>query len=281
MLTAASTAVDAIQTTTTHACTLLLLLLLLQGLFIHLAPAAPSTTCDSCPEKPWWKDRSYRVRGLNPCFAYHHSEHNATLLGKSTRMVHHRIQEGTTQPVSHRTPDLSDAMPCAVIPSHAMASRPASAPATPLCVTLTVASAAAALSYQVGSLTHNLRNVRVKNTLTGQEDTMEVPGEETVGEIQARYLALNAHASSYTWKALTRGVQGESVMTHEGYMCSLPTHLNSEQAAIPLPRPLLSWPAPTGKGPPGQAPPASMPVASQPPQEKSHCVFLFFAYHVK
>lgn len=67
---------------------------------------------------------------------------------------------------------------------------------------------------QVGSLTHNLRSVRVKNTLTGQEDTMEVPGEETVGEIQARYLALNAHASSYTWKALTRGVQGESrVMT--------------------------------------------------------------------
>ncbi len=39
---------------------------------------------------------------------------------------------------------------------------------------------------------------------------MEVPQEETLGEIRRRYLALNAHAASYTWKALLpkRGAVG-------------------------------------------------------------------------
>ena len=37
---------------------------------------------------------------------------------------------------------------------------------------------------------------------------MEVPGEESLGEIRSRYLDLNAHAASYTWKALTRGCKG-------------------------------------------------------------------------
>jgi hypothetical protein len=49
-----------------HGCTCLL-----QGLFIHVSPAAPSTTCDSCPEKPWWKDRSYRVRDLTTSWSTH------------------------------------------------------------------------------------------------------------------------------------------------------------------------------------------------------------------
>lgn len=36
-----------------------------------------------------------------------------------------------------------------------------------------------------------------------QEDTVEVPAEETLGEIRRRYLALNSHALSYVWKGLT------------------------------------------------------------------------------
>ena len=38
--------------------------------------------------------------------------------------------------------------------------------------------------------------------LTGREDALEVPGEETVAEVQRCYLPVNAHAASYTWKAL-------------------------------------------------------------------------------
>ncbi|KAI8467403.1 MAG: hypothetical protein J3K34DRAFT_523727 [Monoraphidium minutum] len=56
----------------------------------------------------------------------------------------------------------------------------------------------------VGALSTSTRLVRVRNVLTGQEDELEVPSEETVGEVEARYLAINAHAASYTWKALAR-----------------------------------------------------------------------------
>lgn len=49
--------------------------------------------------------------------------------------------------------------------------------------------------------------MRIKNVLTQQEDTLEVPSEETVGQLRQRYMALNAHAHSYVWKALVN--QGE------------------------------------------------------------------------
>lgn len=57
---------------------------------------------------------------------------------------------------------------------------------------------------RVGALTAAPRRVRVRNVLTQQEDEVEVAGEETVGEVQERYLRVNAHAGSYTWKALVR-----------------------------------------------------------------------------
>jgi len=59
---------------------------------------------------------------------------------------------------------------------------------------------------RVGALSEATRLVRIKNVLTGQEDTMEVPSEETMGEVQRRYLPVNAHAASYTWKALVSEV---------------------------------------------------------------------------
>jgi len=57
-------------------------------------------------------------------------------------------------------------------------------------------------TLKVGKLSASTRSLRVKNVLTGHEHLMEVPCEETVGQIRARYLEYNAHAASYTWKAL-------------------------------------------------------------------------------
>ena len=55
---------------------------------------------------------------------------------------------------------------------------------------------------RVGKLTAKIRRVRIKNVLTQQEHVLEVPQEETIKEIQERYMASNWHAASYTWKAL-------------------------------------------------------------------------------
>lgn len=57
---------------------------------------------------------------------------------------------------------------------------------------------------QVGTLSQHVRLIRIKNVLTEQEDQLEVPAEESVGEIRQRYLQLNAHANSYTWKAMVK-----------------------------------------------------------------------------
>lgn len=60
------------------------------------------------------------------------------------------------------------------------------------------------VTLKVGLLSSRTQLVRVKNVLTEQQDTLEVPTEETLVEVQRRYLALNAHAASYTWKALVK-----------------------------------------------------------------------------
>jgi len=56
----------------------------------------------------------------------------------------------------------------------------------------------------IGNLSARIRTIRIKNVLTGQEDILEVPSEETVVEIRERYLDLNWHAKSYTFKALVK-----------------------------------------------------------------------------
>lgn len=52
----------------------------------------------------------------------------------------------------------------------------------------------------VGSLSSKTRMLGVKNMLTRQEDKIEVCCEESMAEILDRYLDLNSHAGSYTWK---------------------------------------------------------------------------------
>lgn len=55
-------------------------------------------------------------------------------------------------------------------------------------------------SYIIGKLTQKSRNIRVINTLTHQEELMKVPREESINEILERYMEINKHAKSYTWK---------------------------------------------------------------------------------
>lgn len=62
--------------------------------------------------------------------------------------------------------------------------------------------------YQIGRLSMKTRVVRMKNVLTSQEDCLEVPEEESLVEIRERYLELNWHAKSYTWKALVKDRDG-------------------------------------------------------------------------
>ncbi|XP_026990154.1 cytochrome b5 domain-containing protein 1 [Tachysurus fulvidraco] len=54
--------------------------------------------------------------------------------------------------------------------------------------------------YEVGILTAKARWIRIINTLTTQEQRLEVCSEETMNEILHRYLHYNSHAVSYTWK---------------------------------------------------------------------------------
>lgn len=55
-------------------------------------------------------------------------------------------------------------------------------------------------SYLVGILSKKTRNIKIINTLTSQEQVIEVCSEEIMTEILQRYLKYNAHAASYTWK---------------------------------------------------------------------------------
>ncbi|KAG7464641.1 hypothetical protein MATL_G00167750 [Megalops atlanticus] len=54
--------------------------------------------------------------------------------------------------------------------------------------------------YEVGLLSAKTRWIRVINTLTSQEQSLEVCSEETLDEILQRYLRYNSNAASYTWK---------------------------------------------------------------------------------
>jgi len=56
----------------------------------------------------------------------------------------------------------------------------------------------------VGKMTRSLRKIRIINTLTDHDDTIEVPSEEIIDEILERYKEINKHAASYTWKRLGR-----------------------------------------------------------------------------
>lgn len=68
----------------------------------------------------------------------------------------------------------------------------------------------------IGMLSAKTRFIRITNTLTQQEDTLEVCVEETMHEILDRYLAYNAHAGSYTWKRLGRVLAMDLTLEENG-----------------------------------------------------------------
>ena len=65
------------------------------------------------------------------------------------------------------------------------------------------------IAEEVGRLTLRPRVIRFKNLLTHQEDTLEVPEEETVGEIRRRYANINGHAAAYGLQSLVRDAFGD------------------------------------------------------------------------
>jgi len=56
------------------------------------------------------------------------------------------------------------------------------------------------MEYCIGNLTSKTRALRVVNILSSQEQLIEVCTEESMNEIQKRYMTYNTHARSYTWK---------------------------------------------------------------------------------
>ena len=53
--------------------------------------------------------------------------------------------------------------------------------------------------------------IQIVNVLTHQTDLLTVCSEESISEIQDRYLEYNKHASSYTWKRLTEDEKFEKL----------------------------------------------------------------------
>lgn len=70
--------------------------------------------------------------------------------------------------------------------------------------------------YYIGSFTQRTRKVTMVNLLTKQQQTLEVPVEETIGEIQERYLMYNAHAKCYTWKRLGEELDMDKTLEENG-----------------------------------------------------------------
>lgn len=60
-------------------------------------------------------------------------------------------------------------------------------------------------TYVIGVITAKARKVRVINTLTSHEHIVDFGIENTIEDMQRRYLEFNAHCGSYAWKALLHG----------------------------------------------------------------------------
>ena len=72
--------------------------------------------------------------------------------------------------------------------------------------------------FVVGKLTRQTRKVRIINTLTRHDDRLEVACEETLNEILDRYLVINNHAYSYTWKRLGKPLDMAKTLDENGIM---------------------------------------------------------------
>ena len=71
---------------------------------------------------------------------------------------------------------------------------------------------------KIGKLTKKVRKILIINTLTHQENIIEVCSEETINEILDRYKAINEHAESYTWKRTQRVLDMELTLEEMIYL---------------------------------------------------------------
>ena len=56
--------------------------------------------------------------------------------------------------------------------------------------------------FVIGNLTKKTRQIRIVNSLTKHDTVIECASEESLNEVLDRYLVINQHAASYTWKRL-------------------------------------------------------------------------------
>ena len=70
--------------------------------------------------------------------------------------------------------------------------------------------------YKIGRLTKKVRKINIMNTLTKDDESIEVATEENMNEILDRYLDFNAHASSYTWKRLGKVMDMDGNLQENG-----------------------------------------------------------------
>ena len=70
--------------------------------------------------------------------------------------------------------------------------------------------------YLIGRLTKKVRKINLVNTLTKDEQTLEVASEENMNEILDRYLPYNLHAASYTWKRLGKVLDMNGSLAENG-----------------------------------------------------------------
>lgn len=70
--------------------------------------------------------------------------------------------------------------------------------------------------YLIGRLTKQVRKIILMNTLTKDEQKLEVASEETLNEILDRYLHYNVHAASYTWKRLGKVLDMNKTLSDNG-----------------------------------------------------------------
>jgi len=70
--------------------------------------------------------------------------------------------------------------------------------------------------FIVGKLTTLVRKIRIINTLTRHDDCLECTTEETINEILDRYLSINTHAASYTWKRMGKVLDMSKTLDENG-----------------------------------------------------------------
>lgn len=71
-------------------------------------------------------------------------------------------------------------------------------------------------SYCIGVLSSRTRKIRLLNSLTLEEQIVEICAEETLREIMKRYTPYNSHAASYTWKYFEMNMDMDKTLDENG-----------------------------------------------------------------